>query len=132
LLGKSEPFFVQRHGRSTSSEGGFAFPKWFRSQMSPWICDFALGGEMTKSRNGMGALHEAQSEREQRLIAFLRSRSSYPHCPAQIHLHETHISWVFIASPFVFKVKKPVALGFLDFSTIEKRRHFCRGKRSHR
>jgi len=38
---------------------------------------------------------------------------------------QTHISWVFIASPFVFKVKKPVNLGFLDFSTLEKRRFFC-------
>jgi aminoglycoside phosphotransferase family enzyme/predicted kinase len=38
---------------------------------------------------------------------------------------QTHISWVFIASPFVFKVKKPVNLGFLDFSTLGKRRHFC-------
>ena len=38
---------------------------------------------------------------------------------------QTHISWVFIASPFVFKVKKPVNLGFLDFSTLERRRHFC-------
>jgi len=38
---------------------------------------------------------------------------------------QTHISWVFIASPFVFKLKKPVNLGFLDFSTLEKRRHFC-------
>ncbi|HKB89211.1 MAG TPA: AAA family ATPase [Opitutaceae bacterium] len=37
----------------------------------------------------------------------------------------THISWVFIASPFVFKVKKPVNLGFLDFSTLEKRHYFC-------
>ncbi len=32
---------------------------------------------------------------------------------------------MFIASPFVFKVKKPVNLGFLDFSTLEKRRYFC-------
>jgi aminoglycoside phosphotransferase family enzyme len=39
---------------------------------------------------------------------------------------QTHSSWVFIASPFVFKVKKPVNLGFLDFSTLEKRHHFCR------
>ena len=38
---------------------------------------------------------------------------------------ETHISWVFIASPFVFKVKKTLSLGFLDFGTLEKRRHFC-------
>ena len=32
---------------------------------------------------------------------------------------------MFIAPPFVFKVKKPVNLGFLDFSSLEKRRHFC-------
>ncbi len=32
---------------------------------------------------------------------------------------------MFIASPFVFKVKKPVNLGFVDFSTLERRRHFC-------
>ena len=38
---------------------------------------------------------------------------------------QTHISWVFIASPLVFKIKKPVNLGFLDFSTLEKRHHFC-------
>jgi uncharacterized protein len=38
---------------------------------------------------------------------------------------QTHISWVFIAPPFVYKVKKAVNLGFLDFSTLEKRHHFC-------
>src|SRR5207247_6969396 len=61
----------------------------------------------------------------QRLIAFLESPESYPHGPAEVRVIQTHISWVFIASPFVFKVKKPVNLGFLDFSTLEKRRHFC-------
>jgi len=38
---------------------------------------------------------------------------------------QTHISWVFIAPPFVLKVKKPVNLGFLDFTTLEKRKYFC-------
>jgi len=42
-----------------------------------------------------------------------------------VRLIQTHISWVFVASPFVFKVKKPINLGFADFSTLEKRRHFC-------
>jgi uncharacterized protein len=59
------------------------------------------------------------------LIAFLESPASYPHGPAKVHAIQTHISWVFIASPFVFKVKKPVNLGFLDFSTLEKRLYFC-------
>jgi aminoglycoside phosphotransferase family enzyme/predicted kinase len=67
----------------------------------------------------------ARSKSQERLIAFLESPQSYPHSPAEVRLMQTHISWVFIASPFVFKVKKPVNLGFLDFSTLEKRRYFC-------
>ena len=59
------------------------------------------------------------------LVAFLSSPESYPHRPAEVHAIQTHISWVFIASPFVFKVKKAVNLGFLDFSTLEKRQYFC-------
>src|SRR6266567_2342834 len=62
----------------------------------------------------------------QELIAFLESPESYPHGPAEVRAIQTHISWVFVASPFVFKVKKPVNLGFLDFSTLEKRHYFCR------
>ena len=58
-------------------------------------------------------------------MAFLESPSSYPHRPREVRSIQTHISWVFIAPPFVFKVKKPVNLGFLDFSTLEKRHHFC-------
>ena len=38
---------------------------------------------------------------------------------------QTHVSDIFIAPPYVYKVKKPVDLGFLDFSTLEKRKHFC-------
>ena len=38
---------------------------------------------------------------------------------------QTHASFLFIAGPFVYKVKKPVNFGFLDFSTLEKRRHYC-------
>jgi aminoglycoside phosphotransferase family enzyme len=59
------------------------------------------------------------------LIAFLESPESYPHKPTEVRAIQTHISWVFIASPFVFKVKKPVNLGFLDFSTLKKRHYFC-------
>jgi aminoglycoside phosphotransferase family enzyme/predicted kinase len=64
-------------------------------------------------------------ESEKRLIDFLKSPHSYPHRPESVLLIETHISRVFIASPFVFKVKKPVNLGFADFSSLEKRRYFC-------
>jgi aminoglycoside phosphotransferase family enzyme/predicted kinase len=67
----------------------------------------------------------ARSNSHERLIVFLESPASYPHRPAEVCALQTHISWVFIAPPFVFKVKKPVNLGFLDFSTLKKRRHFC-------
>ena len=67
----------------------------------------------------------SSSDLQRQLIAFLESPASYPHRPAEVCAIQTHISCVFIASPFVFKVKKPVNLGFLDFSTLEKRRHFC-------
>jgi hypothetical protein len=67
----------------------------------------------------------ALSNSPERLIAFLEWPESYPHRPTEVRVIQTHISWVFIASPFVFKVKKPVNLGFLDFSTLEKRHYFC-------
>lgn len=73
----------------------------------------------------VSAPHKSPSCRDERLIAFLQSASSYPHRPREVRLIQTHISWVFVASPFVFKVKKPVNLGFLDFSTLKKRHHFC-------
>ena len=66
-----------------------------------------------------------QDRQSRGLVDFLESPASYPHRPPVVRAIQTHISWVFIASPFVFKVKKTLSLGFLDFSTLEKRRHFC-------
>lgn len=40
-------------------------------------------------------------------------------------VRETHISWVLLAGPHAYKIKKPVTLPFLDYGTVEKRRHFC-------
>ena len=59
------------------------------------------------------------------LIAFLGKADSYPHKPESVEHIQTHISHVFIASPYVFKFKKSVDFGFLDYSTLEKRREFC-------
>ena len=60
-----------------------------------------------------------------RLIAALSDPSSYPHPVDTVEVHQTHISVVFLAGSFAYKVKKPVALGFLDYGTPAKRRHFC-------
>ncbi len=62
---------------------------------------------------------------QEQLLPFLLNPNSYPHQPRTVRLVQTHASFVFIAPPFVYKVKKPVNFGFLNFSTLEKRRHFC-------
>ncbi|NJR51524.1 MAG: AAA family ATPase [Leptolyngbyaceae cyanobacterium CSU_1_3] len=50
----------------------------------------------------------------------------YPHpVTATIDLIQTHVSYVLLTGEFVYKLKKPVNYGFLDFSTLEKRKHFC-------
>lgn len=62
---------------------------------------------------------------ERTLIDFLLDPRSYPETPGTVSHIETHISHVFIGDRFVYKVKKPVDFGFLDFSTLKKRRFFC-------
>jgi len=49
----------------------------------------------------------------------------YPHATHDIELLQTHISWVILTGPYAYKLKKPVNFGFLDFTTIEQRRHYC-------
>jgi uncharacterized protein len=60
-----------------------------------------------------------------RLIEALSNPDAYPYPVKEVEVRQTHISVVFLASDFAYKVKKPVNPGFLDFSTLEKRRHFC-------
>jgi len=52
--------------------------------------------------------------------------NTYPHKVDKVELIQTHISWVFLAGPKVYKIKKPVNFGFLDFTTLDKRLHFCK------
>ncbi len=49
----------------------------------------------------------------------------YPDHPPVIRLIETHISLVFLTGNYVYKLKKPVDFGFLDFTSLEKRKFFC-------
>ncbi len=57
-----------------------------------------------------------------RVLEFLANPESYPHQPKEVRRLQTHASWVFLASPFVYKIKKPVDFGFLNFTTLERRR----------
>jgi aminoglycoside phosphotransferase family enzyme/predicted kinase len=61
----------------------------------------------------------------QRLIAALLEPCRYPEAARHVRLIETHISWVLLAGRYAYKIKKPVDLGFLDFSTLQLRKHYC-------
>lgn len=53
----------------------------------------------------------------------------YPHPVNQpVQLLQTHVSFVLLAGDYAYKVKKTVNFGFLDFSTLEKRQHFCQSE----
>jgi len=59
------------------------------------------------------------------LLTALQRPEAYPHPAAAIEHIETHISHVFLAGDYAYKLKKPVDLGFLDFTSLEKRRAAC-------
>jgi aminoglycoside phosphotransferase family enzyme/predicted kinase len=59
------------------------------------------------------------------LVRALLRPAAYPHAAGDLRLHETHISWVVLAGRFAYKLKKPVDLGFVDFTTVERRAAAC-------
>lgn len=60
------------------------------------------------------------------LVKGLLRPELYTPAVKECRLVETHISWVILAGPFVYKIKKSLDLGFLDFSSLEKRNFYCR------
>ncbi len=58
-------------------------------------------------------------------IQFLLRPEAYNPPPDKVELVQTHISYVLLAGDLVYKIKKAVNFGFLDFSTLEKRHHCC-------
>ncbi|OIN94076.1 MAG: hypothetical protein AUJ20_01865 [Comamonadaceae bacterium CG1_02_60_18] len=59
------------------------------------------------------------------LIQALLQPQAYPHKPVQVELVQTHISWVLLAGSYAYKIKKPLKLSFLDFSTLDLRHARC-------
>ena len=59
------------------------------------------------------------------MISDLISASTYRGSSAKVELLQTHISFIILTDSYVYKIKKAVNLGFLDFSTIEKRHFYC-------
>ncbi len=61
----------------------------------------------------------------EKMLQDLQDTNAYPEPTSKVKLVQTHISWVFICDEFVYKLKKPVNFGFLDFSTLDKRKYYC-------
>ncbi|MCS7167579.1 MAG: AAA family ATPase [Gemmatales bacterium] len=59
------------------------------------------------------------------LLDALTNVRAYPFPVDKVEVRQTHISAVFLAGPFAYKIKKPVHFSFVDFSTLEKRRYYC-------
>ena len=66
------------------------------------------------------------ADQESRIVRAMSEPTFYDHPVDEVELIETHISWVFLAGDFAYKVKKPLNFGFLDFSSLSKRHHYCR------
>lgn len=73
----------------------------------------------------MNATADTSLQTQEVLLQNLQQPSLYPHKIDSFTLLQTHISWVLLTGDFAYKFKKPVDLGFLDFSTLALRKHFC-------
>ena len=62
---------------------------------------------------------------QQALIRGLENPAVYKHAVTELRVIETHASWVILTGAWVYKIKKAVNFGFLDYSTLEKRRSSC-------
>lgn len=58
-------------------------------------------------------------------VAFLSQAANYPEPTDAMDVVETHMSWVFLTDAHAYKLKKPVRYAFLDFTTLNRRRHDC-------
>lgn len=58
-------------------------------------------------------------------VRSLLHADAYDHPAPDARIIQTHISWVLLAGEFAYKIKKPVRLGFLDYSTLPLRKEMC-------
>ncbi len=59
------------------------------------------------------------------LLEALQNPSLYPHPVHGFEVIQTHLSWIILTGLYAYKLKKPLNLGFQDFTTLEKRKKFC-------
>ena len=59
-------------------------------------------------------------------VEALLESQAYPHKPGKVELVQTQMSLIYLTGEYVYKIKKPVNLGYLDYTTLERRHFFCR------
>lgn len=74
----------------------------------------------------MVQISSAKDQTDKFPIEKLLESSAFPHAVKDIQIVETHISYVVLTGEFAYKIKKPVHFDFVDYSTLENRREFCR------
>ncbi|MDJ0668723.1 MAG: AAA family ATPase [Desulfobacterales bacterium] len=70
-------------------------------------------------------LSQMDTDRQEALFKAMACPDFYPHAVRHVTQEETHISKVFLTGGDVYKIKKAVDLGFLDFSSLARRRRYC-------
>src|SRR4029434_7442644 len=70
-------------------------------------------------------VHKRRESADSQLATRLLDPACYPHRTKRLRMLETHISWVVLTGDYAYKLKKPVDLGFVDFTTLARRRHYC-------
>ena len=73
----------------------------------------------------MAALLADDRQSQAEIFKAMSTPDFYPHAVGAIEQRDTIISKVFLTGEFAYKIKKPVNLEYLDFTTLAKRKHFC-------
>lgn len=68
---------------------------------------------------------ESGSNRLYQLIRMIRDRAQFDHPTGKFGIIETHISYILLTGHYAYKFKKPLDLGFLDFTSLERRKFYC-------
>ncbi len=83
------------------------------------------GGRGIRGIDPSRARRVTRADAHARLVAALARQLSGESDTGSVEILETHISTVLLTGRHAYKLKKPVDLGFLDFTTLAARRHFC-------
>lgn len=73
----------------------------------------------------MGRAARGDCAGQRALVEALRDVRRFPHAARAVRVVETHVSWVLLAGRYAYKIKKALNLGFLDYTTLARRRRFC-------